>query len=127
MALQDFSLDGKVAIVTGGSRGLGKAMALALARAGADVVVASRSREQLEVAAREIQALGGNVLTVPTDVTDSQQVDRMVEETVARFGAVHILVNNAGVVQSAGGGSPEGPGEARAPRSRSVTTSGGWA
>lgn len=108
MSLQDFSLDGKVAVVTGAGRGLGKAMAMALARAGASVVVVSRSKEQLERTAEEIRAQGGRALAIPTDVTDSRQVDRMVEQTVAQFGTVHILVNNAGVVQPPGGGRSPG-------------------
>ncbi|MCX6020455.1 MAG: SDR family NAD(P)-dependent oxidoreductase [Chloroflexi bacterium] len=111
MALEHFSLDGKVAIVTGAGRGLGKAMAMALARAGADVVVASRSKEQLERVADEIRATTGRrSLAIAVDVTDSTQVDRMVEQTVAEFGTVHILVNNAGVVQSPGGGRANGEG-----------------
>lgn len=108
MTLEHFSLDGKVAIVTGAGRGLGKAMALALARAGADVAVVSRSKDQLERTAEEIRGMGRRALAVPTDVADSQQVDRMVEQTVAEFGTVHILVNNAGVVQSPGGGQSPG-------------------
>jgi NAD(P)-dependent dehydrogenase (short-subunit alcohol dehydrogenase family) len=91
------SLEGKVAIVTGSGRGLGKAMALALADTGADLVVTARTTSEIEETAREIERLGRKVLPVQADVTDPGQVDRLVGETLERFGKVDILVNNAGV------------------------------
>lgn len=90
-----FDLRGKVAIVTGGGRGIGRAIALGLAGAGASVVIAGRTAEQLDSVAQEITALGGRVLPVVTDLTASDQIDRLVEETVKKFGRIDILVNNA--------------------------------
>ncbi len=97
--LERFALPDRVAIVTGGGTGLGRAMALALARAGADVAVAARTPGPLERVAGEIEALGRRALAVPTDVTDSAQVDRLVARTVEALGAVDILVNNAGIAR----------------------------
>ena len=90
-------LSGRVAIVTGGGTGIGAATARALARHGAEVVVASRTADELERAAAAIaQATGRRCLAVPTDVKDEAQVARMVERTLEAFGRVDILVNNAG-------------------------------
>jgi NAD(P)-dependent dehydrogenase (short-subunit alcohol dehydrogenase family) len=98
-------LKDKVAIVTGASRGIGRGIALVLAREGANVVVASRSTQKQDWApgtiysvAEEIKALGRKALPIPTDVTKEEDVQRMVEKTVAEFGQIDILVNNAGVV-----------------------------
>lgn len=99
MVLDKFRLDGKVAIVTGGGTGLGKAMALALAGAGADLAVAARRLNILEETAAEARALGRQALAIATDVTDSSQVNRMVERVIAELGHVDILVNNAGIVR----------------------------
>src|SRR5688500_2601383 len=97
MPLSDFSLDGKVAIVTGVGPGIGKATAMSMARAGADVAIAARTRETLEEFAEEIHTeTGRRCLPVPTDMTDRHQVDDLVAKTVAEFGTVHILVNNQG-------------------------------
>jgi NAD(P)-dependent dehydrogenase (short-subunit alcohol dehydrogenase family) len=90
------ALDGKVAIVTGGSKGIGKAIALAFAAAGASVALAARGQEDLDAAAKEISAAGGEALAVPTDVTDAEQVQGLVDGTIERFGTVDLLVNNAG-------------------------------
>jgi len=90
-----FDLKGKVAIVTGGGRGIGRAIALGLAGAGASVVIAGRTAEQLDSVAREIAALGGQALTVVTDLTVQDQINNLVEKTVKRFGRIDILVNNA--------------------------------
>lgn len=90
------SLDGKVAIITGGGTGLGKAMALALAKEGVDIVVAARRVELIEQTAKEVSALGRRGLAIPTDVTDSQQVNRLVEQTLSKMGGIDILINNAG-------------------------------
>lgn len=94
--MPDRALDGKVAIVTGGSKGIGRAIALALAGARAALVLAARGEEHLGAAVKEIEAAGGEALAVPTDVTDAEQVQRLVDRTLERFGTVDILVNNAG-------------------------------
>lgn len=85
----------KVAIITGGGRGLGKAIALKLAVEGADIVVLGRTPETLERTAREAETLGRKALAVPTDVTDSSQVEAAVQKVLAAFGKIDILVNNA--------------------------------
>jgi NAD(P)-dependent dehydrogenase (short-subunit alcohol dehydrogenase family) len=93
-----FRLDGKVAIVTGGSRGLGFWMAEGLADAGADVVLCARKLEPCEEAARAIAERGVRSLAVGCDVTDPDGVKSLVEMTVAEFGRVDILINNAGFI-----------------------------
>jgi NAD(P)-dependent dehydrogenase (short-subunit alcohol dehydrogenase family) len=90
-----FELNGKVAIVTGGGKGIGKAIALALAGAGAKVVVASRTEAEIEAVAEQIKGDGGEALARVTDVSQSDQVDALVEATVDAFGGVDIVVNNA--------------------------------
>jgi len=90
-------LDGRVALVTGGSRGLGLGMALALAHAGADIALAARTVEQLEQAAELVQATGRQALIVPTDVSDAAAVRAAVQQTAAHFGRLDILVNGAGI------------------------------
>jgi len=97
MVLKEFSLDGKVAIVTGASRGIGKAIALTMAEAGADIVVAARTASDLEKTAKEVRQLGRKCLVVPTDVTKKEQVEKMAEKALAEFGKIDILVNNAGI------------------------------
>jgi len=92
----DFSLEGKVALVTGGSRGIGKAAALGLARAGADVVVASRKLPDLEKVAEEIRGLGRKSLAVEVHVGRVEQIDNLVSKVKEDFGRIDILVNNAG-------------------------------
>jgi NAD(P)-dependent dehydrogenase (short-subunit alcohol dehydrogenase family) len=94
--LDKLRLDGKLAIVTGAGRGLGRAMSIALAEAGADIVATARTESQLEETAQQVRAKGRRCLVVPTDVTDPSQVSGMVERAVAEFGRVDILVNNAG-------------------------------
>ena len=96
MILDDFRLDGDVALVTGGGRGLGRGMSLGLAEAGADLVVAGRSREMLDAVCKDIRALGRRALGVSTDVADPEAVDRLVDAAVGEFGKIDILVNNAG-------------------------------
>jgi NAD(P)-dependent dehydrogenase (short-subunit alcohol dehydrogenase family) len=88
----------KVAIVTGASRGLGRAVAKGLAAAGAKVALFSRTADELEAVAEEIRREGGEALAMPGDVVGGSQVARLVSETVDRFGGVHILVNNAGII-----------------------------
>lgn len=92
-----FRLDGQVALVSGASRGIGRAIALGLAAAGADLAVAARTVEGLEQTAAEARGVGRRVLTVPTDVRDGAQVDGMVEATVGALGRIDILVNAAGI------------------------------
>lgn len=90
----------KAAIVTGASRGIGKGIAISLAREGANVVVvALKSREKLNDVAREIQTLGCKSLPILADVSDREEVNRMVEETLEKFGKIDILVNNAGIIK----------------------------
>jgi len=98
MSLSKMDLTGKVALVTGGSRGLGRGMALALAEAGADVAVAARSVSGLEETAEEIRRRGRRSLVLPTDVSKVAQVNKMVEDTLDEFGGIDILVNNAGTI-----------------------------
>ena len=97
MGATSFPLPGKVAIVTGGRRGIGKAIALALAEAGADIAVCDRVIEdgELGVVAEEAQRLGRRSLAVQADITQKADVDSLVERVVAEFGAIDILVNNA--------------------------------
>ena len=92
-----FDLTGKVAMVTGGSRGMGREICLAFADRGADVVIASRKLENCESLAREIEEKGRRALPVSANVGNWQQVDDLVEQAYATFGKVDILVNNAGM------------------------------
>jgi len=96
-ALEAFRLDGRVAIVTGASRGLGRSMALALAEAGADVAVAARSETELADTAGAIERLGRRAVVLPTDVTVYAQVEALVERTAAALGRLDIVVNNSGI------------------------------
>lgn len=96
MSTEIFSLKDKVAIVTGASRGIGRAIALGFAGAGADVAVAARSEGDLETLAKEIDALGRRALVVPTDVTQRDALENLVSTTVGQLGKLDILVNNAG-------------------------------
>jgi NAD(P)-dependent dehydrogenase (short-subunit alcohol dehydrogenase family) len=92
-----FRLDDKVAVVTGGSSGLGAAFAGALGAAGAHVALAARRAEQLEGTARSIRDGGRRVLCVPTDVSEPVQAQRLIDRTMEEFGQIDVLVNNAGV------------------------------
>lgn len=94
----DAALKGKVAVVTGSGRGIGKAIALRLAREGADVVVCDYSSENIEAVAREIAELGRGSLAVKADVSNKQDVERMVATVIGRFKRIDILVNNAGII-----------------------------
>jgi len=91
-----FSLEGKVALVTGGSRGIGQATALAFAEAGADVAVTSRKLPDLELVAEEIRGLGRKSVAVATHVGRMDQIQDLVDTVVAEFGRIDVLVNNAG-------------------------------
>jgi citronellol/citronellal dehydrogenase len=98
-------LSGRVAVVTGASRGIGKALALRLAREGADIVIAAKSETSSEKlpgsiydAAEEVRALGRRALAIPTDVRSDDAVRTMIEKTIAEFGRIDILINNAGAL-----------------------------
>jgi NAD(P)-dependent dehydrogenase (short-subunit alcohol dehydrogenase family) len=96
-----FDLEGKVAVVTGGSRGLGREMVLGLARAGADVVIASRKLEACEAVAREIEAMGRRALPLVCHVGDWDSLEGFVERVYHRFARVDVLINNAGMSPTA--------------------------
>ena len=96
--LDRFAMDGKVTIVTGGGTGLGRAMVRALARAGSDIVVASRRPGPIEETAEEVRGLGRRALAIPTDVTQSDQVNGMVRQCLQEFGRVDVLINNAAML-----------------------------
>jgi NAD(P)-dependent dehydrogenase (short-subunit alcohol dehydrogenase family) len=96
MSTKLFSLKGKVALVTGASRGIGRAIAIGFAEAGADVAVAARSEGDLETLAKEVDSLGRKALVLPTDVRDRDAIQSMFDKTVEAFGRLDILVNNAG-------------------------------
>jgi 3-oxoacyl-[acyl-carrier protein] reductase len=89
----------KVALVTGAAQGIGKAVALMLARHGADVVVADVNLEKAEETAREVEAIGRGAMAVKVDVTRLSDVEQMVESTLGRFGKIDILINNAGIAR----------------------------
>ncbi|MEN6375110.1 MAG: glucose 1-dehydrogenase [Smithella sp.] len=93
----EIALSGKVALVTGAGRGIGKAIALALAKAGADVCVTARTESQINQTAEEIRQMGRKALAVPADATNAAAVASVVEKTVAELGGLQILVNNAGM------------------------------
>jgi 3-oxoacyl-[acyl-carrier protein] reductase len=90
-------LEGKIALVTGASRGIGRACALALADEGAAVVVTARTRDDLDTLASEIEAKGGSALAVAADSSQTNDVARLAQQALAKYGQVDILVNNAGV------------------------------
>jgi NAD(P)-dependent dehydrogenase (short-subunit alcohol dehydrogenase family) len=94
---QLFDLKGRVALVTGGSIGLGRQVAQALAEMGADIVLCARKRERCEQAAQELEALGVHALALACDVTDAEQIHAVVDATTASFGRIDVLVNNAGI------------------------------
>lgn len=96
MLLDKFSLAGKVAIVTGSGKGIGKGIALAFAEAGADVVCCARTVSDIEAVAKEIRAKGRRSLAIRCDVTAEEQVQKLADEAVREFGRIDILVNNAG-------------------------------
>lgn len=97
MSITGQTLKGKVAVVTGASSGIGEATARVLSKRGASVVLAARSVDRLRSLERELSAAGRRVMTVATDVSASDSVQAMVEETVATFGSIDLLVNNAGL------------------------------
>ena len=96
MILDKMSLEGKVGVVTGGSRGIGRGAAMALAEAGADIVLNSRNTDRLESTADQIRSLGRKVVAVPGDMGVKEDIERLIETTLDQFGKIDILVNNAG-------------------------------
>ena len=88
---------GKVALVTGGSRGIGRAIALRLAEAGANVAICSRNLEAAQAVGDEISARGGNILVRQSDVADAAQVDQLIKDITGTLGSLDVLVNNAGI------------------------------
>jgi NAD(P)-dependent dehydrogenase (short-subunit alcohol dehydrogenase family) len=97
ISVPSLALSERVAIITGGGTGIGRSIALEFARAGANIVVASRTAANLEKVAGEVRALGRRALAIPADVSQKTEVDRMVAGTIEAFGRVDVLVNNAGV------------------------------
>ena len=97
MTLNDFSVQGLTAIITGASRGIGKGIALVFAEAGADVCIAARSEAGLEQVAETVRGMGRRCLAVTTDITKEADVDRMVKRAIEELGKVDVLVNNAGI------------------------------
>jgi NAD(P)-dependent dehydrogenase (short-subunit alcohol dehydrogenase family) len=97
LSIPDLNADGKIVVITGASKGLGRAMALGFAEAGADVVVSSRKQEPCEELAEEIRDMGRKSLAVACHVGDWDQCEALVHETVAEFGRIDVLVNNAGI------------------------------
>jgi 2-deoxy-D-gluconate 3-dehydrogenase len=96
MSLEMFSLEGKIALVTGASRGIGRAIALGFAEAGADVAVAARTTSDLETLAKEIDALGRRAVVFTVDIREREQIQQMIDGTVSELGGLDVLVNNAG-------------------------------
>ncbi|TCS82439.1 SDR family NAD(P)-dependent oxidoreductase [Tepidibacillus fermentans] len=92
-----FNLEGKVAVITGSGKGIGKAIALGLADAGADVVVVARTQSDIDQTVLEIEQKGRKAIGISTDVKKKEEIERMVEQTLHTFGKIDILINNAGM------------------------------
>ncbi|MCK4522689.1 glucose 1-dehydrogenase [Candidatus Aerophobetes bacterium] len=99
MILDKFSLEGKTGIVTGASRGLGRGIATALAQAGADLVIVSRTKSVLEKTAKEIREFGYRVIPVVADVSKKEDIQAMVDRAMEEFGEIGFLFNNAGIIR----------------------------
>ncbi|HEU5236954.1 MAG TPA: SDR family NAD(P)-dependent oxidoreductase [Pyrinomonadaceae bacterium] len=95
--MSEHHLSGKTAVITGASKGLGKAMALALGSAGANIALVSRDADQLNEACRAVQSVGGKAAIFPADVSDEEQVRKLERDVITAFTDVHILINNAGI------------------------------
>ena len=99
MGVDKKTLEGKVIVITGGGTGLGRSMAYRLAEEGANIVVAARRMPPLEETAIGVRERGGGALVVPTDVTDTAQVNNLIETSLEKMGQIDVLINNAGIVR----------------------------
>ena len=97
MSIVNLSLEGKVALITGGSKGIGRETALAYAENGADIAIAARGQEELEATAKEIAAYGRRVVAIPTNIGKEDELRALYDRTVAELGGVDILINNAAI------------------------------
>jgi NAD(P)-dependent dehydrogenase (short-subunit alcohol dehydrogenase family) len=102
MPIVDFSLDGKIALITGGSKGIGRSIALAFAEHGADVAIAARGAEALERTRKEIEERGRRALAVPTDLGNPREIEQLHAKVREELGDVDVLVNNAGTGEAGG-------------------------
>jgi NAD(P)-dependent dehydrogenase (short-subunit alcohol dehydrogenase family) len=100
--ISQFSLKGKIAVITGGGRGIGQAIAFAFAKAGAKVVITSRKAQDLEATAAEIKAFGGEAFPLPAHLGKTDEIKKMVNTVMEKFGRIDILVNNAGASPAMG-------------------------
>lgn len=100
--LEKLSLEGKSVVITGGGTGLGREMTLAMAKAGADLMIASRREGPIQETADMVKDLGRKGFAVSTDVTDSAQVNRLIERALEEFGKIDVMFNNAGIVRGQG-------------------------
>ena len=99
----ELELKGRVAIVTGSSKGIGKAIALSLAAEGAHVAICAREKDPLLLLQKEIEGRGGSVVAIPADVTKAESIQKIISQTIDRFGKLDILINNVGGVKKFGG------------------------
>jgi len=97
-----FSLKGKVAVITGGGRGIGQSITFAFAKAGAKVVITSRKAQDLEATANEIKTFGGEAFPLPAHLGKTDEIKRMIDTVMKKFGRIDILVNNAGASPAMG-------------------------
>jgi short-subunit dehydrogenase len=97
--LSKYNLEGKVVLITGGSRGLGLVLARELAAKGAKLALCARSADKLDLAKRELQRSGAEVLTLPADITDKGQANAVVRDVINYFGTLDVVINNAGIIQ----------------------------
>ena len=100
--ISQFSLKGKIAVITGGGRGIGQAIAFAFAKAGAKVVITSRKAQDLQATADEIKAFGGEAFPLPAHLGKADEIKKMVSTVMEKFGRIDILVNNAGASPAMG-------------------------